>query len=559
MKKKNRKIGESKAITLIALVITVIIMLILAGVALNLTIGDNGIFKKTQETSEISKKANIKEAIELEIVNMELEKLKEGQTLTKEDIAKRLPEIGVEVTEQTDITIEGEVEGYPIIIDENNKVIIGDRLEGVKPTGTAEIQTKEEGLEEVEIRVTGAIKEGEIVAIEATNGAELKTDESATAKIFKVTKNGTFYFKIKASNGRSTIVGVKVSNALIANIDLLRTIEKIEESGIKKVKIEGSQNTEIYSLNVIRHQGDVVLDGSTEIEGASLTNNVYEFGTTDDVATQSQNAQNTVVLKVEGNLTINDGVTLTSVKSADGYGGPKGMIVYCTETLTNNGTISMTARGAKAEGQNVYLFRNQDNSYEFIPANGANGGEAISVVRSAQSEYWKRGNDGRNANTRQTGGGGTGAITSWGYNAKLKIAAGGMGTAYSGGSGSGAITSHTDNITHIQADVSNTGGNGGDGYATRHRTDWAIAAGGGAGNPGGKYGTYAGGTGQNGQNGTGGLLVLYGKEIENSGNIEAKGSNGGNGQGYLALGGGASGGGSINLFIISEPLTQMVE
>ena len=38
------------------------------------------------------------------------------------------------------------------------------------------------------------------------------------------------------------------------------------------------------------------------------------------------------------------------------FGGPKGMIVYCTGTLINNGTISMTARGAKAEGQNVYLF-----------------------------------------------------------------------------------------------------------------------------------------------------------------------------------------------------------
>ena len=31
-----------------------------------------------------------------------------------------------------------------------------------------------------------------------------------------------------------------------------------------------------------------------------------------------------------------------------GMGGPKGMFVYCTEDLTNNGIISMTARGARA-------------------------------------------------------------------------------------------------------------------------------------------------------------------------------------------------------------------
>ena len=43
-------------------------------------------------------------------------------------------------------------------------------------------------------------------------------------------------------------------------------------------------------------------------------------------------------------------------------------------TLTNNGTISMTARGAKAVGQNVYLFKKQDDSFEFVPAVGGVGG-----------------------------------------------------------------------------------------------------------------------------------------------------------------------------------------
>ena len=50
------------------------------------------------------------------------------------------------------------------------------------------------------------------------------------------------------------------------------------------------------------------------------------------------------------------------------YGGPKGMIVYCTGTLENNGDISMTCRGAYAKGQNVYLYKNSNNTYEFVPA-----------------------------------------------------------------------------------------------------------------------------------------------------------------------------------------------
>lgn len=39
---------KAKGITLIALVITVVILIILAGVAINLTIGENGIFSKAK-------------------------------------------------------------------------------------------------------------------------------------------------------------------------------------------------------------------------------------------------------------------------------------------------------------------------------------------------------------------------------------------------------------------------------------------------------------------------------------------------------------------------------
>ena len=46
--KGNRGIRNNKGITLIALVITIIVMLILAGVSLNATIGDNGIIKRAQ-------------------------------------------------------------------------------------------------------------------------------------------------------------------------------------------------------------------------------------------------------------------------------------------------------------------------------------------------------------------------------------------------------------------------------------------------------------------------------------------------------------------------------
>lgn len=44
---------KQKGITLVALIITIIIMLILAGIAINMIVGDNGIFKKSEEAKQI--------------------------------------------------------------------------------------------------------------------------------------------------------------------------------------------------------------------------------------------------------------------------------------------------------------------------------------------------------------------------------------------------------------------------------------------------------------------------------------------------------------------------
>ena len=51
MKRKSRQNKHAKGITLIALVITIIVLLILAGVAINALFGDNGLITKAQLSS----------------------------------------------------------------------------------------------------------------------------------------------------------------------------------------------------------------------------------------------------------------------------------------------------------------------------------------------------------------------------------------------------------------------------------------------------------------------------------------------------------------------------
>ena len=131
--------------------------------------------------------------------------------------------------------------------------------------------------------------------------------------------------------------------------------------------------TEIYSLDIILYEGSLILDGVSKVKGAELKEGyIYEFGNDEDLSDGKNYAKNTVVLKVNGDLTVKQGVTLTSI--SNDYGGPKGMIIYCTGTLKNDGNISMTCKGAYAKGENIYLFKNSNETFEFVPAIGGIGG-----------------------------------------------------------------------------------------------------------------------------------------------------------------------------------------
>ena len=80
------KLKNKSGITLIALVITILVLLILAGVAIYLAIGENGLFNQTKIAVEKYKEAQNKEEEELQLVYNEIEGLNnKGNIIT--DIA----------------------------------------------------------------------------------------------------------------------------------------------------------------------------------------------------------------------------------------------------------------------------------------------------------------------------------------------------------------------------------------------------------------------------------------------------------------------------------------
>jgi hypothetical protein len=211
-----------------------------------------------------------------------------------------------------------------------------------------------------------------------------------------------------------------------------------------------------------------------------------------------------LVVKYKGDLIIANNSTIAPAERK------RGMVLYVEGALYVNGSISMTARGAKSvPGQRVLVVTSNGTAYE-IPASGAGGGSSGCS-----------GSVGGTGSNGATGGGG-GAYGG----------VGASGTSYSGGSAAGAKPG---------SPGSAYGGPGGSGDASSY--------GGGAGNPGG--------VGRPGGNGTGGLLIVYADSIlvNSGGSIRANGANGGAGSSGGA-GGGGSGGGSINLFYSNSYLNS---
>ena len=81
--------NNNKGITLIALVITIIVLLILAGVSIATLTGDNGLLNKAGEAKEQTEVAEVKDRAQLDILDWQADQLKDNNDATlNDDIVK---------------------------------------------------------------------------------------------------------------------------------------------------------------------------------------------------------------------------------------------------------------------------------------------------------------------------------------------------------------------------------------------------------------------------------------------------------------------------------------
>ncbi len=97
---KNSQVKLSKCaerysgITLISLVITIIILIILAGVSISLILGENGLFTKAQKAAKDMDIASLKEQIGTELLSMQIENEENNFVIEKSEVEKVLSKYG---------------------------------------------------------------------------------------------------------------------------------------------------------------------------------------------------------------------------------------------------------------------------------------------------------------------------------------------------------------------------------------------------------------------------------------------------------------------------------
>ena len=121
---------NKKGITLIALVVTIVVLLILAGVSINLVLDNNGIIAKSKDARNSAIESDEKEKVEMAYVSAALKKL--GDTVTAEELQEELDSsVG---TGKTDVTTNGDDTLNVLFSDtEHNFNVDEGKVEKAKP------------------------------------------------------------------------------------------------------------------------------------------------------------------------------------------------------------------------------------------------------------------------------------------------------------------------------------------------------------------------------------------------------------------------------------------
>ena len=358
MKKYNIIIFErhesNAAITLIALIITIIVLLILAGVTLNMVMGENGLFGKANNAKNKTEVAQYEEELRMCVLELQTDAAANGTTFNMETIKNKFVEKVKELentteiefpTEESETRLDGTYKGYEFYIDDKYAAHIGDKATGISlttsidPSGwtqgpvTATITIKSNnGINKVE--PDEGSKNGNEYIITKENIAEntsfkyTVTDgqgntQTKTVEINTIDKNAPADFTITAEN---TAEGLKITGTTTDN-----------ESGIDKYEYYVMKSTDSDYTKY---------DSNPITELASGTYSVY--------ARAYDKAGNYKDSEKQENIKVIAPIKTTNISAQDIKNNPEGYYGQTVDYTSANGQNDWKI--FHSDGTNIYLI-----------------------------------------------------------------------------------------------------------------------------------------------------------------------------------------------------------
>ena len=261
---------DVKGITLIALVITIIVLLILAAVSIAMLTGENGLLQKATKAKEENKLAQAKEQINLMLQEYRIERDTGSNKKFEDFLIEKEKDKKIDSYEKNDSYDENskklwdiELDGYFFTVDEDPLKILLYATTKVRPKASFEMITNGYVLEGniVQFKITIELPEELKDAVTSVNLPDgvTKTDEG-----YSVSQNGTYEIEVIANKD-----GVDYKTTLMVNIANIieRPNIEIPESEIKQsefvVKVTNSYPTDA-DLNYKYYIGETEKSSSTE-------------------------------------------------------------------------------------------------------------------------------------------------------------------------------------------------------------------------------------------------------------------------------------------------------
>ena len=262
---------KQKGITLIALVITIIVLLILAAVTISALSGDNGILKRATEAKQKTRRADALEKIRLAVMTATTNGVGEANP---DDLKAELEKAGATVKTTGELPWEVTLDGYMFRINENLSI---DEISGV-------------GISKKELKLLNGASE----TLTAT------VTEGVTGTIKWESSNPSV---ATVENGKVTAVGTSGTATITVKVDGTDYSDTCTVSIVQKVTAISAENLTVGKNGTGKIKVTTIPSGL--VEDLTYTSDTPSIATVSEDGTVTGVAEGTATITIKGKISTN--------------------------------------------------------------------------------------------------------------------------------------------------------------------------------------------------------------------------------------------------------------